>query len=81
MGDPMLEAATEPMLRPRSSLRHELAGLERRIRQLARDDTVCRPLMSMPAIGEVVALAFRSIQSAVKHRRTGEWCSAYERQL
>jgi hypothetical protein len=26
-GNPMLEAATEPMLQPRASLRQELAGL------------------------------------------------------
>lgn len=60
VGNPMLEAATEPMLRARSSLRHELAGLERRVRQLAQDDPVCRRLMSMPGIGAVVALTFRS---------------------
>lgn len=60
VGNPMLEAAAEPMLRARSSLRHELAGLERRVRQLAQDDPVCRRLMSMPGIGAVVALTFRS---------------------
>jgi transposase len=51
VGNPMLEAATEPMIRARSSLRHELAGLERRIRHLAQDDAVCRRLMWMPGIG------------------------------
>lgn len=60
VGNPMLEAATEPMLRARSSLRHELAGLERRVRQLAQDDPVCCRLMPMPGIGAVVALTFRS---------------------
>lgn len=30
--NPMLVAATEPMLRARASLRQELAGLERRVR-------------------------------------------------
>lgn len=60
VGNPMLEAATEPMIRARSSLRHELAGLERRVRQLAQDDPVCRRLMSMPGIGAIVALTFRS---------------------
>ena len=59
-GNPMLEAATEPMLRARASLRHELAGLERRVRQLAQDDPVCQRLMTMPGIGAVVALTFRS---------------------
>jgi transposase len=60
VGNHMLEAATEPMVRARSSLRQELAGLERRVRQLAQDDPVCRRLMPMPGIGAVVALTFRS---------------------
>lgn len=56
----MLEDATEPMLRARVSLRQELAGLERRVRQLAQKDPVCYRLMSMPGIGAVVALTYRS---------------------
>jgi transposase len=59
-GNPMLEVATEPMLRARASLRQELAGLECRVRYLAHDDPVCRRLMSMPGIGTVVALTYRS---------------------
>jgi transposase len=59
-GNPMLEDATEPMLRARGSLRQELAGLERRVRQLAHEDPVCHRLMSMPGIGAVVALTYRS---------------------
>lgn len=55
-GNPMLEAATEPMLRARASLLHELAGLVRHVRNLAQDDPVRRLLMSMPGIGAVVAL-------------------------
>lgn len=31
-GNPMLDAATEPMLRARSALRRERAGLERNVR-------------------------------------------------
>ena len=48
------------MLRARASWRQELAGLERRVRHLARDDPACRRLMSMPGIGAVVALTYRS---------------------
>jgi transposase len=59
-GNPMLEAATEPMLRARLSLRQELAGLERRVRQLAQEDPACRRMMSMPGVGAVVALTYRS---------------------
>ena len=56
----MLEAATGPMLRARASLRQELAGLERHVRQLAQEDPVCRRLMSMPGVGAVVAPTYRS---------------------
>ena len=42
-GNPMLFAPTEPMLRARASLRQELAGLERRVRQLAQDDPCLSP--------------------------------------
>lgn len=59
-GNSMLQAASGPMLRARASLRHELAGLERQVRLLAKDDAVCRLLMTMPGIGAVVALTFRS---------------------
>jgi transposase len=59
-GNPMLEAAAEPMLRARSSPRQELAGLERRVRQLAHEDLACRRMMSMPGVGAVVALTYRS---------------------
>ena len=59
-GNPMLEAATQPMLSARSALRRGLAGLERHVRQLAQEDPVCRRLMSMPGIGAVVALTYRS---------------------
>jgi transposase len=59
-GNPMLEAAAEPMLRARSSLPQELAGLERRVRHLAQEDPACRRMMSMPGIGAVVALTYRS---------------------
>ena len=59
-GNPMLEAATAPMLRARASLRQELAGVERLVRQMAQDDPVCQRLMSMPGVGAVVALTYRS---------------------
>ena len=56
----MLEAATGPTLRARASLRQELAGLERLVRQMAQEDPVCRRLMSMLGIGAVVALTYKS---------------------
>lgn len=59
-GDPVLEAATEPMLLARASLRQELAGLARKVRFLAKEDPVCCRLMTMPGVGAVVSLTFRS---------------------
>jgi transposase len=73
----MLETATAPMLRARASLRQELAGLEKRVRQLAGDDPVCLRLMSMPGIGAVVALTFRAaVDDPARFRsskRVGPW--------
>lgn len=59
-GNAMLETATAPMLRARASLRRELASLERLVRQMAQDDPVCGRLMTMPGVGAVVALTYRS---------------------
>ena len=59
-GNAMLEAAAAPMLRARAALRDELADLERQVRLLAKEDPVCRLLMSMPWVGAVVALTFKS---------------------
>lgn len=75
--NPMLEAASRPMLRARAALRNELAGLERNVRQLAQDDPVCRRLMSMPGIGAVVSLTFRSAvddpDRFTSSRKVGPW--------
>ncbi len=65
-GNAMLETATAPMLRARASFRQELAGLEKLVRQMAQDDPVCVRLMTMPRVGAVVALTYRS---AVDTRR------------
>ncbi len=59
-GNAMLDTATAPMLRARASLRQELAGLEKLVRQMAQEDLVCVRLMTMPGVGAVVALTYRS---------------------
>ena len=76
-GNAMLEAAAGPILRARAALRRELAGLEKLVRKLAREDQVCRLLMTMPGIGPVVALTFKSaIDDPGRFRRSkdvGPW--------
>jgi transposase len=54
-GNAMLETMAEAMLRARSALRAELAGLERRLRDLAKQDAVYRIMMTMPGVGPQVA--------------------------
>jgi transposase len=41
-------------------LRQQLAVLDRQVRDAARDDPICRRLMTVPGVGAVVALTFRS---------------------
>lgn len=59
-GNPMLEAAVAPILRARVALRSELDRLEKLIREHAKSDPVCRLLMTMPGVGAIVALTFKS---------------------
>lgn len=76
-GNAMLESATAPMLRARVSLRQELASLERLVRQMAQNDPVCLRLMTMPGIGAVVALTYRSAVDAPERftssKNIGPW--------
>jgi transposase len=58
--DPILLAVTEPMLRVRQALFEEFERLDRLCRQLARRDPVCRRLMTVPGVGVVVALTYRT---------------------
>ena len=60
VGNIMLEAAAAAVLQARAALRGELAVLDRRLRDLARQDDACRLMMTMPGVGVVVALTFRS---------------------
>ncbi|MBV8397319.1 MAG: IS110 family transposase [Acetobacteraceae bacterium] len=59
-GHPSLPAILEPLLQARETLRTHLAMLDRQVRDAARDDQVCRRLMTVPGVGAIVALTFRS---------------------
>ena len=72
-GNPTLVAAAEPILRARADLRRELAGLEKLVRRLAREDRVCRLVMTMPGVGHVIALTFTSaIDDPARFRRSND---------
>ncbi len=70
-GNPMLEQVAEAMLRARDALRAEMTALDKRARDLARDEATCRRLMTvlrlslgpwryMALVGPLTALTFTS---------------------
>ena len=59
-GHAMLEQVIEPMLRARGALRAEHAKLHRKMLAIVRGDEVCRRLMTVPGVGALVAITFKS---------------------
>jgi transposase len=59
-GHAMLERAIDPMLRARSALRAQFGRLHREMLAIVRADEVCRRLMTVPGVGALVAVTFRS---------------------
>jgi transposase len=59
-GNPMLEQVTAAMLRAREALQTEMTALDKRARDLARDEAPCRRLMTVPGVGALTALTFMS---------------------
>lgn len=57
---PDMALLVEPLLIVRRVLREQLAILHRRLLTIVRDDEVCRRLMSIPGVGPVVALTYRT---------------------
>jgi transposase len=57
---PDLAVLVEPLLVVRRTLREQLGILHRHLLALARDDEVCRRLMTVPGVGPVVALSYRA---------------------
>jgi len=59
-GQVMLERVAEPLLRARAALRTEYTTLHRDLLGTVREDAVCGRLMTVPGVGAVVAMTFRS---------------------
>jgi len=59
-GHPTLEPVMEPMLRAREALKLEFARLDQQVLAIVRSDEVCRRLMTVPGVGGLVALTFKS---------------------
>jgi transposase len=59
-GHPTLAAIAEALLTARETVREQLRGLEKRLRDQARQDDRARLLMTTPGVGVIVALTFVS---------------------
>jgi transposase len=59
-GHEMLEAVIGAMLKAREGLQVEFTRLHRRMQAIARSDAVCRRLMTVPGVGALVSVAFRT---------------------
>jgi len=57
-GHPVLTAVAEALLAAREALGEQLRGLEKRLRDQAREDGRARLLMTAPGVGVIVALTF-----------------------
>jgi transposase len=70
-GQAMLKTVVGSMLAARAALQAEFARLHRTLLALVRADPVCRQLMSVPGVGAVVAITFRSgIDDPTRFRRS-----------
>ena len=70
-GQAMLEAVIGSMLTARAALQQEFARLHRTMLALVREDPVCRQLMSVPGVGAVVAITFKSgVDDPARFRRS-----------
>jgi transposase len=59
-GQPILETVSAAMLAARDALDVEFKHLHRALLGIVRDDPVCRQLMSVPGVGAIVAITFKS---------------------
>src|SRR4051794_2247532 len=76
-GHEMLEAVTGAMLRAREGLRAEFARPHRRMLAIVRGDAVCRRLMTVPGVGALVAITFKTAVDDPARFRTAKAVGAH----
>jgi len=70
-GHTMLETVIGSMLSARTALQQEFASLHRTMLTLVRADPVCRQLMTVPGVGAIVAITFKSgVDDPTRFRRS-----------
>ena len=55
-----MEPVTAAMLQARASLRAEYGKLHRLLLRIVREDTVCRRFMTVPGVGAIVAVTYKT---------------------
>ncbi|WP_175484646.1 hypothetical protein [Palleronia marisminoris] len=63
-GNPTFERVRAAMLRARNALRAEMTAQDKRVRNLAKGEVICRQLMTVPGVGPQTALTFTSAWTA-----------------
>jgi len=71
-GHEMLEAVTGAMLKAREGMQAEFMRLHRRMLAIVRGDAVCRRLMTVPGVGTLVALTFKTAVDDPRRFRTAK---------
>jgi transposase len=73
-GHPVLTAVAEALLAAREALGEQLRGLEKRLRDQAREDERARLLMTTPGVGVIVALTFvAAVDDPARFRSSKRW--------
>lgn len=72
-GIPLLELCMVALLRGREEMRRQLAGLHRELLRVTANDELCRRFMTIPGVGPVTALAFKTaIDDPARFRRSSD---------
>lgn len=58
--DPDLRVGLDPLLETRNAMRRQKVLLDRKLALMARQDEVCRRLMTISGVGPIVSLAFKA---------------------
>lgn len=75
--NPALSAIAEPMLAVWQSLREQIQVLDKQLLERAKADPVARRLMSIPAVGVIVALAYSAVIDTPERFRRSRTVGAY----
>jgi transposase len=82
-GQAMLERITTAMLEARAALWREFEQLHREMLRIVREDEICRRLMTIPGVGPLVAITFKSaiddpVDRQIENRRRVIWTGTQE---